>query len=94
MKQGVPQGTVIGTFVFNFYVNDLPELMSETAHILQFAVDCLIFCSDKNSETALEVLQDNLYELEEYFCLNKLNLKANKENSTPSPSKIINTSTT
>ena len=52
--------------------------MSETAHILQFAVDCLIFCSDKNSETALEVLQDNLYELEEYFCLNELNLNANK----------------
>ena len=52
--------------------------METLLYILQFAVDCLIFCSDKNSETALEVLQDTLYELEEYFCLNKLSLKANK----------------
>ena len=31
----------------------------------------------KKSETTLEVLKDNLYKLE-YFCLNKLNLNANK----------------
>ena len=78
LKQGVPQGTIIGPLFFNLYVNDLPELMSETAHILQYADDCLSFCSDKKSETALEVLQDNLFKLEEYFCLNKLNLNANK----------------
>ena len=36
--------------------------MTETAHILQYADD-LIFCSDKKSETALEVLQDNLLHL-------------------------------
>ena len=68
--------------------------MSETAHILQYADDCSVFCSDKKSETALEVLQDNLYKLEEYFCLNKLNLMQIKQNSSPSPSKMINASTT
>ena len=45
LKQGVPQGTVTGPLFFNLYVNDLPELMSETAHILHYADDCLIFCS-------------------------------------------------
>ena len=78
LKQGVPQGTVIWPLFFNLYVNDLTKLMRETAHILQYADDCLIFCSDKKSETALEVLQDNFYKLEEYFCLNKLNSNANK----------------
>ena len=73
--QGVPQGTVIEPLFFNLYANDLPELMRETAYILQYADDCLIFF--KKSETALEVLQDNLYKLEEYFCLNKLSLNAN-----------------
>ena len=62
LKQGVPQGTVIGPLFSNLYVNDLPELMSETAHILQYADDCLTLCSDKKSDTALEVLPDNLYE--------------------------------
>ena len=61
LKQGVPQGTVIGPLFSNLYVNDLPELMSETAHILQYADDCSTLCSDKKSDTALEVLPDNLY---------------------------------
>ena len=57
-------------------MNDLPELMSETAHVLQYADGC--FCSGKNSETALEVFQENLCKLEYFFRLNKLNLNANK----------------
>ena len=63
LKQGVPQGTgflkfpqVIGPLFFNFYVNDLPELMSAIARILQYAYNCLLFCSHKKSESPLEVL--------------------------------------
>ena len=78
LKQGVPQGTVIDPLCFSLLVHDPPEFMSETIHILQYADDCLIFCSDKKSETVLEILQDNLYKLENYFCFNKLNLNANK----------------
>ena len=43
LKEGVPQGTVVGPLFFNLYVNDLPKLVSEAAHILQYADDCLIF---------------------------------------------------
>ena len=78
LKEGVAQGTVVGPLFFNLYMNDLPKLVSEAAHILQYADDCLIFCSNKKFETSLEVLQDNLFKLEEYVCLNKLNLKENK----------------
>ena len=66
------------TLFFNLYVIDLADLMSETAHILPYADDCFNFCSDKESEIAIEVLQDNFYKLEEYFCLQKLNLNASK----------------
>ena len=51
------------TVYLNLYVNDLPELTRKTAHILQYADDGLIFCSDKKSEIALEVLQDNIYKI-------------------------------
>ena len=46
LKQGVLQGTVIVPLFFILYVNHLPELMSETAHILQYADDCLILFSN------------------------------------------------
>ena len=37
LKQG---GTVIGPLFALLYVNDLPELISKTAHVLQYADDC------------------------------------------------------
>ena len=78
LEQRVPQATLKGPFFFNLYVSDLPELMSETALILQYADDCLLICIIKKSEIALEVLQDHLYKLEEYLFLNKLNLNERK----------------
>ena len=74
LKQGFPRRTVKGPLLFNLYVNDVPELISKPAQNLQYADDCLVFCSDRKSATALEVLQDNLYKLEEYFRRNILNL--------------------
>ena len=37
LKQGISHGAVIGPLFFDLYVNDLPELMSEAAHILEYA---------------------------------------------------------
>ena len=87
LKQGVPQGTVTGPLFFNLFVNDLPELMSEIFLILQYADDCLSFCSYEKFEVALEVLHDTLHKLEQFFCLNKLNLNASEREFTSFPLK-------
>ena len=40
LKQGVPQGTDTGPLLFKLCVKDLPERISETAQVLQFADGC------------------------------------------------------
>ena len=89
LKQGVPRRTVREPLFFNLYVNDVPELISKPAQILQYADDCLVFCSGRKSEIALEVLQDNIYTLE-YFRRNKLNLNGSETEFITFSLKMIN----
>ena len=44
VKQGVPQGTVLGPLLFNLYVNDLKDVLNIHTNLIQYADDCLIFC--------------------------------------------------
>ena len=56
------------------YVNYFQEETSETAHILQYANDCILPSKKTKSEIDLAVLQDNMYKLENNFRLNKCSL--------------------
>ena len=47
LKQGVPQGTILGPLLFNLYVNDLTGQITEDARFIQYADDCLFFCSHR-----------------------------------------------
>ena len=60
LKQGVPQGTVLGPLLFNIYVNDLSYTINENAHVIQYADDCVLFCRHSESERALNHLQENI----------------------------------
>ena len=53
LKESVPEGTVLGSLLFNLYVNDLSDQIRENAHIIQSADDCLLYCSDSESEISL-----------------------------------------
>ena len=46
--------------------------------IIQYADDCLLFCSHQNPDIALQCLQTNLLKLESYFKSHQLNLNASK----------------
>ena len=67
LKQGVPQGTVLGPLLFNLYVNELSKQISEKVHIVQYAHDCLLYCSDSKSEITPNYLPENIVKLENYF---------------------------
>ena len=67
LKQGVPQGTVLGPLLFNLYVNGFSNQISEKAQITQYDDDCMPYCSDSESEIAVHRLHKNLVELENYI---------------------------
>ena len=78
LKQAVPQGSVLGPLLFNLYVYDLSNQISEDAHIIQYADDCLVYCSDSESEIAPNRSQENIVKLDNYFTCNRLNLNDSK----------------
>ena len=78
LKQGVPEGTILGPLLFNLYVNDLTGQITEDARIIQYADDCLLFCSHQDPDIALQCLQTNILKLESYFKSHRLNLNGSK----------------
>ena len=78
LKQGIPQGTILGPLLFNLYVNDLTGQITEDAQIIQYADDCLIFCSQQGPDIALQCLQTNILKVESYFKSHRLNLNGSE----------------
>ena len=65
--QGVPHGTVLGSLLFNIYINDITKYISEKCKIIQFADDCLIYLANPKPYIAFENLQICLENLEMIF---------------------------
>lgn len=61
IKAGVPQGSVLGPILFNFYTHDCPT--SPNSNNIQFADDTLIYASGFNCNLVQNALQShqNLY---------------------------------
>jgi hypothetical protein len=51
VKQGVPQGFVLGPLLFSMYINDFPVLIKKSADIIMFADDTsLLFTAETQAE--------------------------------------------
>ena len=73
VRRGVPQGAVLGSVLFSFFINDLPSAsLPSSVSCSLYADDLAIWFSSPSVPTAVEAIQGALFRLErwsEYWCL-------------------------
>ena len=78
VKQGVPQGTILGPLLFLLYVNDISLIVPHHCQIIQYADDTFIFSTDDNLQEANKNVTIGAESLQLFFCKNQLSLNVNK----------------
>ena len=75
----LPQGSILGPLWFIFYINDLPDVYSLTQSLL-FADDASIFCSHKDANHLVSIVNNELAKIIIWLKVNKLSLNLTKTN--------------
>ena len=70
---GVPQGSILGPLLVLLYVNDL-YLVTKASLPVLFAHDTNIFITGKNSKEMCDKINEDLENIREWLCCNKLSL--------------------
>ena len=73
VRQGVPQGTVLGPLLFNLYVIDLPNFIN--CSLIQYADDAVVYTFGKNILDCKLPLEKSISSLVDYFSYHSLKLK-------------------
>ena len=76
---GVPQGSILGPFLFLIYVNDMSGVIGNK--FLLYADDSAILVADKDISTVENALQTDLQIVNEWLIGNKLSLHLGKTES-------------
>ena len=80
MESGIPQGSVLGPFLFSTYMSPLSKIIPDTVKFHQYADDTQLYCSISISEFASEVtrLQDCVRDVSDWFLTNCMQLNGDK----------------
>ena len=73
---GVPQGSILGPILFLLYINDIKNCT--TSKLVSFADDTTIYYSSPNQNELFQKVNEELIELYDWLCVNKLSLNISK----------------
>ena len=77
VSRGVPQGSILGPLLFTLYINDVPNLITNSQAML-YADDTTLYTSSKFPANIQVTLNNDIKILENWFKENKLKINASK----------------